>query len=341
MKFLNREAFQLETETLRVTVLKEGGHIAEILHKKADVNPLWIPPWPSIEPSQYDELRHPEYGRDVDSKLICGIMGQSLCLDIFGPPSNEDLSHGISVHGEGSIAPYDGAIQDGELRLHSVLTYSKLRVTRTLSVDDEHVRIEESVENLSEVERPIGWTQHVTLGPPFLQAGITQLRIHAKQSRVFEAEGFDSGGLVRGADFRWPYAPRRGGDTADLRIFAEGGRTASFTAHLMERGSHPASFTAYSPASGLTFGYEWNPSDFPWLGIWEENRSRQNQPWNGKTVACGLEFGVSPFPEGRKKMVQRKTLFGEPAFRSLRSLERISVEYSVFVKQGPPDATGA
>jgi|SRR5215831_5564980 len=86
MKFLNREAFQLETETLRVTVLKEGGHIAEILHKKADVNPLWIPPWPSIEPSQYDELRHPEYGRDVDSKLICGIMGQSLCLDTFGPP---------------------------------------------------------------------------------------------------------------------------------------------------------------------------------------------------------------------------------------------------------------
>ena len=97
MKFQNREALQLETKALRVTVLRGGGHIAEILHKKTGVNPLWIPPWSSIEPSQYDATVHPQYGLNVDAKLLAGIMGHSLCLDIFGPPSDEELSHGISA----------------------------------------------------------------------------------------------------------------------------------------------------------------------------------------------------------------------------------------------------
>jgi hypothetical protein len=57
-----------------------------------------------------------------------------------------------------------------------------------------------------------------------------------------------------------------------------------------------------------------------------------------------MEFGVSPFPEGREKMVQRETLFGTPAFRRLKGLEQVSVEYSAFVGQAqwfPSEANGA
>jgi hypothetical protein len=273
-------------------------------------------------------------------------MGHSLCLDIFGPPSNEELSHGISVHGEASVAPYVDDEQDRQLSLSSVLPNSRLRITRVIRIDDDelHVRIRESVDNLSSVDRPIGWTQHVSLGPPFLEAGATQLALRPERSRAFESEGFDSGGLVRGADFDWPFAPRHGGGVADLRVFASNSRNSSFTAHLLDRSSNKASFTAYSPAAHVFFGYEWDRRDFPWLGMWEENKSRQNQPWNGETVACGMEFGVSPFPEGREKMVQRETLFGTPAFRRLKGLERVSVEYSAFVGQAqgfPSEANGA
>ena len=333
MRFRNREALQIDTKALRVTVLKEGGHIAEILYKKADINPLWIPPWSSIEPSKYEARLHRQYGLNPESKLLAGIMGHNLCLDIFGAPSTEELNHGISVHGEASIASYTCEAKDGQLFLSSVLPYSKLRVTRQIWIDDGQlrVRIRESVDNLSAADRPIAWTQHVTLGPPFLEPGSTQLLIRAERSRVFETEGFDSGGLVRGADFKWPYAPRGGGDLADLRTFAGNARTSSFTAHLMDRSSNVVSFTAYSPAAHVFFGYEWDRRDFPWLGIWEENRSRHSQPWNGETVACGLEFGVSPFPEGREKMVRRETLFGVSAFRLLRGFEQANVEYSAFV----------
>ena len=39
--FRGRQAGSIENNDLRVTVLKEGGHIAEILDKRSGVNPLW------------------------------------------------------------------------------------------------------------------------------------------------------------------------------------------------------------------------------------------------------------------------------------------------------------
>ena len=47
---------------MRVTILVEGGHIAEILDKRSGINPLWTPHWDSIEPSTFDASRHASYG---------------------------------------------------------------------------------------------------------------------------------------------------------------------------------------------------------------------------------------------------------------------------------------
>ena len=52
-RYRGRRAATIENADLRVTVLQEGGHIAEILDKAAGVNPLWTPPWPTIEPSAF------------------------------------------------------------------------------------------------------------------------------------------------------------------------------------------------------------------------------------------------------------------------------------------------
>ncbi len=93
-------ATSIENDALRVTVLHEGGHIAEILDKRTGINPLWIPPWTSIEPSTYDTARHPEYGEGADASLLAGIMGHNLCLDIFGGPSTDEAAAGLPVHGE-------------------------------------------------------------------------------------------------------------------------------------------------------------------------------------------------------------------------------------------------
>src|SRR5262249_20660741 len=87
-------------------------------------------------------------------------------------------------------------------------------------------------------------------------------------------------------------------------------------------------FVAFSPTNHVAFAYVWKRADFPWLGIWEENCSRTNPPWNGKTLTRGMEFGVSPMPESRREMIDRGTLFGVPVYRWLPAKSRTSVQYS-------------
>ena len=86
-----------------MTVLEGGGHIASVLDKASGVSPLWIPPWPSIEPSAYGPGIMRRYGSSVEGRLLAGIMGHNLCLDIFGGPSEEEAAAGLTPHGEASV----------------------------------------------------------------------------------------------------------------------------------------------------------------------------------------------------------------------------------------------
>ena len=95
----------------------------------------------------------------------------------------------------------------------------------------------------------------------------------------------------------------------------------------MDPSREHAFFAAYAPAARLVFGYVWKRADFPWMGIWEENASRTHSPWNGRALTRGMEFGVSPFPESRRRMVARGTWLDTPAFRWLPARGVISVEY--------------
>jgi hypothetical protein len=90
-----------------------------------------------------------------------------------------------------------------------------------------------------------------------------------------------------------------------------------------------AFFAAFSPEHRLVFGYVWRRQDFPWMGIWEENCSRQQAPWNGSTLTRGMEFGVSPFPESRREMIDRARLFDVPTYRWIPAATSVSVEYWV------------
>jgi hypothetical protein len=331
--YRGRSAAVLENEHLRVTVLREGGHIAEIYDKAVGVNPLWTPPWPTIEPSTFNRASMAIYGEGSEAKLLAGIMGHNLCLDIFGPPSDEEARSGLTVHGEGSIVPYDLRVADGTLRASARFPIAGLEFQRRIFLRETALMIRETLSNVSGVDREIGWTQHVTLGPPFLERGKTQFRASATRSKVFEATFGADDYLTPAAEFNWPMAPTLDGGTADLRLFSDRPRSSAFTSHLVDQNRPTAYFVSFSPAFGLAFGYVWNPEDFPWLGIWEENHSRVNPPWNGRTLARGMEFGVSPMPETRPAMIDRGALFGAPGFRRIHVGETVEVEYRAILRR--------
>ncbi len=326
-EYRGRTAVSVENDHLRVTVVPGGGHIAEIHDKAAGVNPLWTPPWPSIDPAAFNPSQHSHYGTGIDAGLLAGIMGHNLCLDIFGGPSAAEAAAGLPVHGEASSVTYDVYEGIGEIVMKAHLTLAELQIERRIELRGRAVRIRESVENLGGTDRPVGWTQHVTLGPPFLEVGQTQFRASATRSRVFEGPFGTADYLAAAAEFDWPYAPKIGGGTSDLRQYTAAPSSSAYTAHLMDPARAHAYFVAYSPAARLAFGYVWRRADFPWMGIWEENRSRTEPPWNGVTLTRGMEFGVSPFPESRRQMVDRAWLFDTPTFRWIPAASRVSVEY--------------
>lgn len=314
--FHGRSALQIENSRVRVTVLTEGGHIAEILDKGSNVNPLWIPPWPSIEPSSYRD-GSPDYGNNSESRLLAGIMGHNLCLDFFGPPSSDEAAAGLTVHGEASIVRYEISARCEELTAKCNLPLAQLAFERHIALAGRKILFTETVHNLSALDRPIAWTQHVTLGPPFLQVGSTQFRVSATKSRNAEGQ----------IDFDWPLLLRPNGASRDLQLFDPDTPSGGYTAHLLHPQQEKVWFFAFSPISNLLLGYVWRREDYPWVGIWEENRSRTTAPWNGRTITRGMEFGVSPFPESRRAMIERQTLFGTPCYRWLPAKASLQTTY--------------
>ena len=329
--FCGRRGAAIENADVRVTVLEEGGHIAEILDKRSGVNPLWVPPWPSIEPSTYDPVRHPEYGAGAEARLLSGIMGHNVCLDVFGGPSEAEAAAGLGVHGEAPVVPYAIESAGAGLVMRADLPLAQLRFERGIDLRGRTVHIREAVENLASHDRPIAWTQHATLGPPFLEKGATEFRASAARSQVLDGRFGDHDYLKSGAVFDWPHAPGGDGGTADLRRYTAAPASSAYTAHLMDPDREQAFFVAFAPGAQLAFGYVWRRADFPWMGIWEENFSRASAPWNGATLARGMEFGVSPFPETRRAMIDRGRTFDTPGFRWIPGRTRIDVEYRAVV----------
>jgi hypothetical protein len=329
----SRKVARIENAELIVTVSREGGHIAEIIEKKSGVNPLWKPPWPSIEPSTHSAASHPEYGDDSESKLLSGILGHNLCLDIFGPPSDAEYAAGVTVHGESSVALYEIEVSGVRMIANAHLPLAQLGFERELELAPNGVvKIRETVTNLTALDRPLAWTQHVTMGPPFLEAGITRLEMNAPQSMVFPGDFGAAQPYKPGALFDWPHAPNKDGSTTDLRSQSAAERSAGVTCHVVDPASEHGLFEAFHPPTSVLFGYRWKRADFPWISLWEENRSRTFPPWNGNTVTRGIEFGVSPFAEGRRAMVERGSLLGVPTYRWLGARESATVHYQAFAR---------
>ncbi len=334
IEYRGRRAVRIEDDAVAVTVPVEGGHIAELIEKRSGVNPLWSPPWPTIEPSTWSLEKHPEYGNDSESKLLSGILGHNLALDIFGGPSPEEHAAGITVHGEGSIVPYEIDASASGLTARAKLPLAQLGFTREIEIHTGgEVAIRETVTNLTAMDRPIAWTQHVTLGPPFIEPGVTQMSAPVHRSMVYPTDlSPEYQRYQPGAEFTWPMAPTKDGGSLDLRVFPALEHSAGVTCHVVDQDREDGYFMAWHPGTKVLCGYKWRRSDFPWISLWEENRSRMIPPWNGNTITRGVEFGVSPFAEGRRAMVDRGSLFGVPTYRWLPARATLTVEYCAFVR---------
>ncbi len=351
-KWNGREAYTLQNDLVQMVTLPGGGHIAGFQFLAGTglpvLNPLWVPPWKSMEPYQYRAEKHAAvYGPINEGKLLSGIAGHNICLDYFGPPSEEEAAQGLSTHGEAPSARWQktrlrATSREVSLTLAVPLPVAGLRFSRELRLlrGESVAYFTETVTNEKKADHFFHWTQHVTLSPPFLGHDISRVSIPATRGRTGAGTYGGKEELAPGRNFHWPFAPLQNGGSTDLTSpFAREGMGFIVSVLLNPR-RQVQYIAALNQPNRLLLGYCFRRSDFPWVAVWEENQSRNVAPWNGRCQTRGLEFGSTPWPILRREAFAVSPLFDTPTFSIVPAKGKVTVNYLSFLAQVPEDFGG-
>jgi hypothetical protein len=342
-----RSGFRLQADWGHVSVLEGGGHICDLhLNACSRVNPLWRPPWVGIDPFRYSTEKHVRrYGPPPDGRLLAGIAGHSLSFDYFGPPSAEETAAGLTTHGEAPALKWD--LQKYAKSPKPLLQYgltlpdAQIRFSRKLTLDRTNAVIycEEEAVNLSRHDRPISWNEHVTFGPPFLQAEVTWFDMPATRAKICPASYSSRFSLQPDAEFIWPNAQTRNRKRINLRTMPAR-EFGHYTAQLLNPELEIAFIAACNPRLKLLVVYAFRRADFPWIGNWEERYNRTAAPWRGKTFCRGLEFSTTPFAIPRRQTIEQGPLFGETTYRWLPAKSKARVRFLILLFEVPETFRG-
>jgi hypothetical protein len=342
-----RPGFLLQTDWGHISVLAGGGHICELnLNACAGVNPLWRPPWTTIDPSAYNVSKHARrFGSPPDGKLLSGIAGHSLSFDHFGPPSVEEIAAGLTTHGEAPALKWKiqkrAELPNPLLRYGVTLPEARIEFSRKLTIDRANpvIYCEEEAVNLSSYDRPISWNEHVTFGPPFLEEETTWVDMPATRAKVCPSSYSRQFSLQPEAEFTWPQAPTKDRKRVGLRTMPAQ-RFGHYTAQLLDPQLQIGFIAACNPRLRLLVVYAFRRADFPWVGNWEERYSRRHAPWRGKTFCRGLEFSTTPFSIPRRETIEQGPLFGESTYRWLPARSKAQVRFLILLFEVPETFRG-
>jgi hypothetical protein len=342
-----RPGYQLKSHWGHISVLEGGGHICELnLNERDGVNPLWRPPWKTIDPQQYSAAKHSRrYGPLPDGRLLAGIAGHNLSFDYFGPPSKEEIAAGHSTHGEAPSVKWNfkraATGSSPELLGSARLPEAHIKLVREISLDtrDPVIYCEETATSLDTFDRPISWNEHVTFGTPFVEPKVTLFDMpatHAKNSPL----AYSSRSLIKpNAEFAWPSAPALRDGHVNLRTIPNT-KFGQYTAQLVDPKLDTGFISACNPRLGLLVLYVFRRAEFPWIGSWIERGFRTHAPWNGKTFCRGLEFSTTPFAIPRRETIEQHRLFGESVYRWLPAKSEVKVRYMILMFPVPANFRG-
>ena len=330
--YRGRSAVRLASGLVELVVLTGGGSIASITvaGDPQPLNPLW------------DSLRGDrERGRAERSS---GALGHFVCVDGFGPVSQEEQAAGMLGHGEAHRLEWSTeftGLEGGAAVLRQQVTLPRVReVLRReirLPQDESMVYVKARLESLLDFDRPVNWAEHATIGSPFLERGVTVVDISPARAITRPREGSSRNGLahrlVSGAEFEWPMAPLRSGGTVDLRAAPLDSHSLDHTGHRLDPESEWAFVTALHPGRRLLLGYVFQPREFPWLQTWE------HYPREG-LMARGLEFGTQAFDLPRREVITQGRLFGTLLYRWLPARSSIEAGYAMFLTRVPEGFLG-
>ena len=344
--FRNRQAICLESDSFQVIALTGCGHLASLRRSDVDVNPLWEPPWPGIEPGAFDSQKHLDVYGPGEGRLLASLAGHSLCLNHFGDLTEAEEEASGYHHGEASNLPWTVFAQqadDSRARLEYGLDLpdAGMRLVRTLEIrpGESTLYFKERTTNVRRTDSPFCCQQHVTLGPPFVTGGVTRLDLPVKKGLTTPVAIHDTDPLLPDQQFDWPLAPRQAGGTSDLSLYPRD-HILSCAAILLEfQGDY--AFTAVSnPQLGLLLVYAFPQEAFPWTMLWFEHEASEILPYSNRTTTWGVEFGSVAMGLRLIDTLKAGPLLGMPRFGTLPARNTIEVNYQAHALRIPPDWKG-
>lgn len=332
-----RRAAVLNNDVVELVLLNGGGHVAS-WRLCGSKNALWEAEWKTIEPQQFRAARHAKlYGDPPVGSFLCHFTGHALCADYFGAPSPEEAGQGLPLHGEIASQMWRIAVKSGReamratCRARAPKTQLHFERVVTLRPHECVAYFRERIVNDRPEDRVLQWVQHATFGRPLLVRGESAVALSGSEALTWP-HGYEGKALLPDCrPFRWPQAGALDGTPADLsQPFAHPGK-GFVVAVLVERGRRHGFVAALNWRLGIVAGYCFRRADFPWIAVWEENRTRRYAPWKGRSQALGLEFGTTPTPAGLRETIFNGPVLGEKTLAVLPAKAAKEVAYVAFV----------
>ncbi|MDT8066992.1 MAG: hypothetical protein ROO76_02375 [Terriglobia bacterium] len=333
----------LSNDKVELIVLAGGGNLASFRFAGRGPNLLFESPWTTIDPQNYHDAPDPgKHGPACMGKFLSGFTGHALALGYYGPPSKAGAQQGLPYNGEAAGSVWQVKKISGgssaKLAMEVRLPAGGLSVAREIELraGESFARIRETVTNEHKAENFFQWVQCATFGEPLLAPKVSIVSIPGFRGQTSE-RSFDGHDLLaKNQQFRWPVAASVHGGSCDLRqAFHQEGRGYE-AAVLLDMTRDRAFVAVFNPELRIGAGYSFPRENFPWVALWEDNRARTTNPWNGMTRARGLEFGTSPFPTGLAPTIFDGPLFETRTLTSLDAGASVTVDYRLFAAEVPP-----
>lgn len=282
----------LENELVRISIFADKGtEIFEYLYKPQDLDFMWLTANGVQNPNDYLPT-----SPDPISTFIDYYPGGWQEVFPNGGPTSIALGARFGQHGEVAHMPWDWEIAEDtpeRIAVRFSLRTKKypVRLTKTLSLEggSSCLRIEERLENESDVPVPYMWGHHIALGKPFLAPGC---RIGVPENVKIVADSdptTDSppGRVVRGTVSDWPYGTAANGDKVDFSVLPEFGTLSEMV--YLTGFDERAWYTVENHALGIGFRVNWDVAEMPYLWYWQEYGATKAYPWFGRHYNIGLE----------------------------------------------------
>jgi hypothetical protein len=322
--FEDRPALVLANDKVELTVVTEGGAMAQILlaGDNEKINPLWNPYWIARQA-----------GQNRPTNLY---RGHFVCIDGFGPVSAEERAAGLPMHGEAYMLPW----QLQSHRKQGMTTSAAFSVTLPIAqetftrtyhmVDGENiVWVDSTVTSLLGFDRPVFWGEHATVGAPFLEPGKVAVDMPAFKAKT---KAYPTPTATRQlqsfVDFTWPMAPTTDGQRFDVRTAPMKPGTNDHTTTLLDPARRLAYVTALHLEKRLLIGWVFRREEFPWVQTW------LSYPGPNR-MARGLEFSTQPFDLTRAEVLKNGPLFDAPVLRILPAKSTLQSSFLMFYTSVP------